>query len=646
MHFDLTHVLVAVIALGVASQWVAWRFRVPAIVLLSVAGLLAGPVFGVINPQELLGRGLQPVISLCVAIILFEGGMALRLHELREAGDVVRRLTSVGVALAWVFGTLAAHLIGGLSWPVSLVLGAICVVTGPTVVIPLLRAASLNKKTASYLKWEGILNDPTGVLLAVLTFQYFVYAGETTAGIALLLSIGKAVIVGAALGLLGGYLLGRIFTLGKVPEYLKVPLLLASVLSIFVMANAVQHEAGLLAVTLMGVVMGNMQLRSIDEMRRFKEALTVLLVSIVFVLLTANLKPEVLQSFEWRHAAFIVVLLVVVRPLAVFLATIGTGIDWRNRVLVGWIAPRGVVAAATSGVFAVPLVAAGYADATLLVPIVFAVIFTTVLLHGFSLGWLARRLELTAEVRKGMMIVGSSPWTAELAKTLKDLKVDVRVTDTSWHRLRTARMAGVTTYFGEILSDRAEESLELHGYALVLAASSNDAYNALVCKSFSPELGSHKVFQLSLGEEETAAKDSVTGKSGSAGKVSKDRAMAHSRRGVMAFADTLTFEELWRRHTLGWRFQKSSISAEFSQDDWIAGLPPGSELLLLVTQEGGVALNSSQSPLKAKGGDTLLAYTPPGKLKEKPAEKDLNRLANANPIAAETGHEDSLPLPG
>ncbi len=646
MHFDLTHILVAIIALGVMSQWVAWRFRIPAIVLLSVTGLIVGPGLGLIDPSEILGRGLQPVIQLCVAIILFEGGMALKLHELREAGDVVRRLTSVGVALAWLFASLAAHWVGGISWPVSLILGAICVVTGPTVVIPLLRAASLNKKTASYLKWEGILNDPTGVLLAVLTFQYFVYAGENTAFLALMVAIGKAVLVGGALGLLAGYLLGRVFTLGKAPEFLKVPLLLASVLSVFVTANAFQHEAGLLAVTLMGVVMGNMQLRSIDEMRRFKESLTILLVSIVFVLLTANLKPEVLSSFEWRHAAFIVVLLVVVRPMAVILSTWGTGIDWKNRILVGWIAPRGVVAAATSGVFAVPLVAAGYDDAVLLVPIVFAVIFTTVVLHGFSLGWLARRLELTAEVRKGVLVVGSSPWTAELAKTLKDLNVDVRVSDTSWHRLRNARMAGVATYFGEILSDRAEESLELHGYALVLAASSNDAYNALVCKTFSPELGSHKVFQLSLGEEETSAKDSATGKSGSAGKVKKDKAMAHSRRGVMAFTDALTFEELWRRHTLGWKFQKSSISGEFTHDDWVAGLPAGSELLLLVTQEGGVAFNSTQSPLKAKNGDTLLAYTPPGKPKERPAAKDNNRLENANPIAAKDAEDDALPLPG
>jgi len=252
--------LVAIVALGVAAVWTAWRTRVPAILLMSLAGLIAGPVLGLIDPSEDLGSLFQPVISLCVAVILFEGGLSLQLRDLKLAGMGVRRLTYFGPLLAWLLAGAAAHYLAGLGWAVSLVFGAIMVVTGPTVIIPMLRQAGLNRRTASYFKWEAIINDPLGALLAVLVFQFFVLSGGEPGFSPLAGGLGLALVAGILLGGLGGWLIGKAYILGHVPEYLKSPVMLTAVLVVFAVANAVQDESGLLAVTIMGMVVGNMNL--------------------------------------------------------------------------------------------------------------------------------------------------------------------------------------------------------------------------------------------------------------------------------------------------------------------------------------------------------------------------------------------------
>ncbi|MGD8378432.1 MAG: sodium:proton antiporter, partial [Gammaproteobacteria bacterium] len=494
MSHSFAYAVVLVLGLGILAQWVAWRVRLPAIVLLALVGVIAGPVSGVLHPRQAFGDYLESIIGLCVAVILFEGGLNLAFHELKVAAAGVRRLVYLGVPLNWMGSAAAAHYVGGISWPVSWTFGAIVVVTGPTVIMPLLRQAVLNRRTASYLKWEGIINDPIGALLAVLVFQFLVFSGEGSPHGDVMLSLGKALLSAVALGGSAGYLAGQAFRRGFVPEYLKMPITLTLVLIVYVAGNLVQQEAGLLAVTIQGIVMGNMGLPSIQEMRRFKEYITIMLVSAVFILLTANLDPGTLQNLEWRALPLIVVLMVLVRPLAVWLATIGAGMDLRDRLLVGWVGPRGIVAAAVAGVFAPRLVAGGYPDGQVLVPVVFTLIMATVLLHGVSLSWLARRLGLAARARNRILIVGSSPWTTGLARLLQDLDQKVLIVDTSWHRLRHARLAGLSVYYGEILSDVAVESLELNDVGILLAATSNDAYNALVCTAFANELGRNSVF--------------------------------------------------------------------------------------------------------------------------------------------------------
>jgi NhaP-type Na+/H+ or K+/H+ antiporter len=416
--------IVTVAALGVGAQWLAWRLRLPAIILLAAIGLVMGPGLDLLHPSRDFGEYLRPVISLCVAIILFEGGLSLQLRELKEAAVGVRRLVYLGVPLGWFFSSLCAHSVGGLDWPVSLVFGAIMVVTGPTVFMPLLRHAALNRRTASYLKWEGIINDPIGALLAVLVFQFFIFQGAGFGWQGVVDSIGRAVIAGLLFGGIGGWLIGRTFREGLVPEYLKSPVLLGGVLVVYAVSDVMQNEAGLLAVTIMGIVVGNMHVPGIGDMTRFKEYITIMLVSVLFVALTADLDLGSLGAIGWRGVAIVAAIMSLARPAAVMLATAGAGMELSERLLLSWIAPRGIVVAAIAGLMGPRLVDAGY-DAGVLLPLVFAIIFATVFAHGLTINWLSEKLGLASKHRDGVLIVGASPWTVALAQLLQEMQANV-----------------------------------------------------------------------------------------------------------------------------------------------------------------------------------------------------------------------------
>lgn len=593
MEAHITLVLSLIIVLGITAQWLAWRLHLPAIILLSLFGLLAGPVFGWIQPEADLGHLLHPVIKLGVAVILFEGGLSLRLHELKEAASGVRRLVTLGVLFIFVLGSAAAHFIGGLAWPVAMVFGAITTVTGPTVIIPLLRQAKLRRKPASYLKWEGIVNDPTGALLAVLTFQYFMFARDQGIG-ELLFHMGTGLVIAVVLGGGGAWLLAWLFRRGAVAEYLKGPVALASALSVYVMANAAFEEAGLLAATVMGVVLGNLRLPSIAEMRRFKEYLVILLVSSVFILLTADLDPLIMLHLDWRAGLLLLAVLLVVRPLGVFAATLGSGMSWQERSLVAWIAPRGIVAVAVAGVFAPQLASQGYAGAQLLLPLVFALVFSTVVLHGLSLRPLAQYLDLCAKGPTGVLIVGSNSWTVGLAQVLQKREVPVIINDSSWHRLRRARLAGIPTHYGEILSETGEESLELNEVGHLLAASDNSAYNTLVCSQFAGELGRNRVFQLPAETD----------------REHESKQIHRGVRGLIAPAAEFHYEVLLENWYRGWKFQQTQLSDQYTYEQYLEQAKPKSVMVALIAENGQVQFNSPEQPLKPKPGETIIGYGP------------------------------------
>lgn len=585
-----TTVLIALIGgLGIGSQWLAWRLQLPAIVLMLAAGLLAGPVTGLVNPVADLGDLFRPVIAMAVALILFEGGITLKFKALKDARPAVRRLVVFGAPLGWLFSTLAARYGAGLGWEASVIFGGILIVTGPTVVTPLLRQARLSKRPAEILRWEAIVNDPVGALAAVLAFEgVLALHGEGT-----FVSIGSHLVFGISLAAVIGYgagvVLVRSFRRGWVPEYMKVPILFGLVLLVYAGSDFVLHESGLLAVTVMGFVVGNAKLPALGELKRFKEHITIILVSGVFILLAASMQWEMLAQLDWRAVIFVLIIMFLARPAAVFLSLAGTDIPLAEKAMVAWIGPRGVVAVAVSGLFGARLVEVGVTDGSLLAPLAFLLVAATVVAHGFTIKPLAKRMGLTSTAPAGVLIVGASDWGVALGKTLTEADIPVLIAERNWWKLRHARNAGLPVYYGEILSEAAEQSVDLHHYGTLLACSDNDDYNALICTDFAPEFGRGSVYQLGRHESGTAGNDLPVTIGG--------RAFAHGR----------PYEYFARNHAAGWQFKLTKLGEEYTLEQHRASRPEA-ELIGTVSAANVLKLASEDSFPKVVNGDRVLAF--------------------------------------
>ncbi|MEM6384003.1 MAG: sodium:proton antiporter [Pseudomonadota bacterium] len=590
---DLITTIALIGLLGIGAQWIAWRTQIPAIVLLLVAGLIAGPATGLVNPSEDFGDLLKPFVALAVAVILFEGGMTLNFAEIRETARAVRRIIFVSAPLIWVLGSLAAHYLGGLSWPSAIVFSGIMVVTGPTVIMPLLRQAKLPTRTASVLRWEAIVVDPIGALFAVIAFEVALALSSGAPATTIALQVLAALLI----GLVGGYGLTRAlaiaFARGHVPDFLKAPILLVAVLVGYAATDAVLAEAGLLTVTVMGIVMANARLASYTELRRFKEVMTVILVSGLFILLTANITPETIASLSMRDVAYLVALLFVIRPVAILVATIGTELSLKERLLIGWIAPRGVVAVAVSGLFAGTLVQIGVEDGAQLAPLAFLVVLVTVILHGFSLKPLARRLGITSKDPDGFLLVGANRFTLALAEKLKDSELPTLIADRNRSRLSAARQAGFPTYFGEILSEAAEHHLDLSRYGTLIAATDNDAYNALVCTDFGPELGRARVFRLGAEEKREAEMFATT--------VS----------GQLLFQPSISETEAeFRMITSGWTVQRTKLTEAYPFEK-LKEQRGDAHILFAVGPKGNFISPALGAQFKPGAGSTVFTFGSP-----------------------------------
>lgn len=586
--------LMFVIFLGIASQWVAWRTRMPAIVLMSIAGLLVGPVFGWINPEANFGELFGPIISLAVAIILFEGSLNLDFREIKGFNKPLLRIVTLGAFITWIAGSLAAHYLAGLSMAVSFVIGGLFIVTGPTVILPLLRQAKLKPRPAAILKWEGIVVDPFGALLAVFAFEFIQFINKDVT-LQALLTFFAASIFAALLGVFAGKGLGWMFEKGNVPEFLKSPMVFAVVLFTFVISDEVMHETGLLAVTAMGMTMANLHIASIKDMRHFKENITVLLVSSIFVMLTASLQAEtLLRIFDWKIISFVAAMLFVVRPLSIWLSTIGTDLTNKEKALIGWIAPRGIVALTVSGYFANVLLEKGYEDAKLLTALTFALVFSTVVAHGFTIGWFAKKLNLASSESPGVLIIGGNRFTTELAKSIKDLNHQVLIMDNSFSHLSEARKAGIPSQVGEILSEQTEYNVDLTPYPIMIAATEVDSYNALVCSNFVPELGRNALFQTALHKGEVSDINQSLG-------------------GSILFNPDESIYKLNDRINRGQIIRKTPLTEQYTYTQYLREREEDTLLLYLMRENGSLEFYSVNNELKAGPGDTVVSLTPPTK---------------------------------
>jgi len=515
MQDDIIFSLAAIGLISIICQWIAWRVKLPAILFLLLAGIVAGPGTGWLKPDETFGNLLLPFISLSVAVILFEGSLTLKFREIQGLQMVVRRLVTTGILVTWLIISLATYWLLDFSWKLALLFGAITVVTGPTVVVPMLRTVRPSANVAKILRWEGIVIDPIGAFLGVLVFQFIISEADTGAIGQSLILFFKTLFLSSCIGAIAGYGFGLLIRHHLLPEFLHNIAALALVFGVFAAANAVEHESGLLAVTVMGVCLTNMRNVPTADILNFKESLSVLLISGLFIILAARIDFSLFFALGWKAAGVFLIIQFVARPIKTLLATQGTSLKWGEKLLIAWIAPRGIVAAATAAVFALRLQEHAktmdnkpplqgslflsdleYLQADLLVPLTFMIIIGTVILQSVTARFIACRLGVAEPEPKGILLVGANTFGRRLAVALRGCGFDVLVADTSWGHIRAARMEGLQTYFGNIVSEHADQHLELIGIGYMLAVSEYQEINQLACQRYRTEFGRQAIYAI------------------------------------------------------------------------------------------------------------------------------------------------------
>ncbi|MDF1657416.1 MAG: sodium:proton antiporter [Verrucomicrobiales bacterium] len=500
----------AVLLLGIGAQWLAWRIKMPSILLLLATGFVAGQFYdqsAVVEQQTLFA-----IVSLAVGIIMLEGGLTLRFSELKEAGGTVLRLIGLGSMVTWGLTTLAAHYLAGFSVSVSLLVAAVLVVTGPTVIVPLLNSVRPRRTVNSVLKWEGIVIDPVGAILAVLVFGVAFGHGHGHSGVeGVVLGLGKTMLVGIGLGY--GAAVGLSFVLSRhwVPDFLQSVVVLTVGLSLFTVSNLFQHESGLLTVTILGIGLANQDRAKIRHVVEFKETLRTILISCLFIVLGARIGIDDIQ-LVWKEALLLLLaLIVVVRPLSVFISTFGSKIPREEKIFLALMAPRGIVAAAVSSVFALELAESGGVfaeEASRIVPITYTIIVGTVAFYGLLAAPLARKLGLALKNPQGILFVGVRDWAISAAKLIQEKDFRVLMIDSNYEATRRARMAGVAAVNANVLSDYASEEIDMVGIGSVLATTPNDQVNTLACINLGHTLGISNVYQLKPADSEGSERKS------------------------------------------------------------------------------------------------------------------------------------------
>lgn len=526
----------------------------PAILFLLLSGILLGPIAGVVNPDALFEDLLFPFISLSVAVILFEGSLTLKFRELKEIGPVVRNMVTYGALINAVITTVAVHYIVGLAWPLAALFGAIMVVTGPTVIVPLLRTMKPNARVANALRWEGIVIDPLGALFAVLVYEWIVSqqggGGWSTASLIFVQTIAAGAITGA----LAGYLFGLVLRNHWLPEYLHNFATLALVCGIFAGSEMMRHESGLLAITVMGTWLANMRNVNTDDILNFKESLTVVLVSTLFIVLAARLNFSDMQMLGWGSIGVLAVMQFLSRPIKVFFSTFRSVFTPKEALLLAWVGPRGIVAAAVSALFALKLEHMGYEGAELLVPLAFAVIMGTVVIQSATARPFARALGVAEPNSRGYLIMGANPVARAIAKALKEANYRVLLADTYWDNISTARMDSLPTFYGSLLSEHADNHLDLVGLGGFLGLSHHADRNHLGVVKFRNEFPKTHTLSLATRDDNEAASKHIT---------------SDKHRGQILFGVDITFGKFASMLSKGGQVKNTTLTDSFNFDDWM-----------------------------------------------------------------------------
>jgi NhaP-type Na+/H+ or K+/H+ antiporter len=588
---DPLSALALILGLGIGTQWLAWRLRMPSILLLLLAGLLVGPLTGVLDPDALFGRFLSPVIGLSVAIIVFEGGLGLRFSELGAHGRVVARLVTSGVIVTAAVGAAAAAFFLGLPFDLAILLGIILSVSGPTVVLPLLRTVGAKRDVEAILRWEGILIDPIGALLAVLAFEAISHAGAEGI-VQVFTGLIGTIVIGGFIGLAAAMILMTVESRYWLPDHLVGAVGLGLVVLTFAAAEMVSDEGGLMAVTVMGVVLANQKKADIRHIVDFKENLSQVLLGSLFILLAARIGPADLRALEAGMIPFIAALVFIGRPLAVLVATKGSELGWKQRGFLAWLAPRGIVAAAVSAFFGLRLEEAGRPEGALFVPITFLVIVSTVTLYGLTARPLARALGVAGPKATGVLFVGASRGSRELARVLEDEGFPTLLVDSNREALSAAKTDGLNAMQADPMDVNFDAQVDLSRYSRLWAMTANDSQNHLVCVHYAPEFGRAKVYHIEIEEHH-------------------EHPAGHETVGRRLFANTVTYRSLRDRLASGWAIRRTPITEHFDHAAWRKQHGAEAEPLFLITADRRLEIFTSNHQPPVTAGKTMVALTPP-----------------------------------
>ncbi len=641
--------LASMIALGFCAQWLAWRLRLPSLLLLIGFGFLLGEAtraFGH-DPTQLIDNDLLfPGVSFAVAVVLFEGGLSLRVRDISETKTAVFRLVTVAILVTWAGATTACLLLG-VPWQIGLLEGAILVVSGPTVIAPLLRQVRPTGRIGAVVKWEGIVNDPIGAVLAVLVFEAIVIhstgaSDGTIRGVLPILAqeLIATFLIGAFIGLAVAFLLIQSLKRFWVPDFLHVAFFLAAVVGSFTLANAMAHESGLVAVTILGVALANQRTVAVKHVMEFKEHLGVLLVSALFIVLASRLRPGDLTGLGFPGLLFLAALLFVVRPAAVFISTWRTGLDFKEKLFLAMLAPRGIVAVAVTSVFAlqlqskVPALAEGAAQ---MVPITFLVIIGTVGFYGLLAPPLARWLGLAIASPQGVLFVGASPWVRQVAKALHEEDFRVLLVDTNRHHQSAARMLGLPVLAGDVLSEYVHTNADLAGIGRLLAVTPNDEVNTLAALEFQHVFGRAEVYQLAPAAER-----------------SEKREKPQHLKSRILFSENATFENLEQRYERGGQIKKTQLTEAFDFSDYLLKYGDSAWPLFRITDSGQLIVWTAERTKKnpPKPGDTIVALVTAEPqavespaLRSEPARQALPATVQAEETVQQESSTNSQPEP-
>src|SRR6516164_3319103 len=569
-----------ILVLAVGSQVLGRQLRIPALIIMLPAGFIAGALTTDVNPERLLGAAFSPLVSLAVAVILYDSGLGLKFGSVHgRARHVTYRLIYAGVPITFAFAAVFAGLLLGMSGGAALMLGAILVVSGPTVVGPLLAFVRPTDRLLQILSWEGSLIDPIGGVLGAVVFHAVL--ASTKGGVAhpvgLFLLSAATGVAGAAVGVA---VLWLCLVKLELDNLLATTCQLACVIGVAAACDIVRDESGLIAAVVMGITITNLRAFDVPARRPFFETLVQLIIGVLFVAISATVTPESLKHIVLPTLGLAAVLVVVTRPLVAFLATIRTELSRGERAFIGWMAPRGIVAAATASTFGTKLVAAHVGGAAKILPVAFLVIVATVALYGLTAVPVARRLGVTRPARSRPLLIGGDPWVIDLARALRTAGLDILMWAPSDGQRTQITQAGLDLVPGEQLTAAVAQGAFIEGVTAVLLLTSEDDFNALAATTVA---GNSDTPVYRLPPSRSGAMTSIPGEA--------------------LFTPTLTHPALTARLSAGAR-----ITTQASD----GGIPQATDLLFRVNPNGTLIPVTLSRPPDPQPGDTLVLLGPGG----------------------------------